>query len=339
MFNLSHLGPVACSNRFSALAMDEAVDQYPSDSLKESEIQLKKDFVFSKRTYVGELHKKWQFPSDHLPIGARINDFQIVSWNVLNNTHMNWVTVKDSQGLNHSMISDFNVVIQPDGLTRRNQFIIEMIEAMMKNSHQVITLQECGLPFIHQLEKALPRDWRLIKMSYTRPDQCTVLFNSTFFSSRSDLAVYEIHGYPRCPSNYLKPIQNVVLQKRDSTHQIVSLFNAHIPGDAHLLWKEDFASYVFKNIKANQVTIAIGDHNFERHEMLKAYQQAGFHLDGFIFHTPWRTNIDPASKEAKGIDHIFVKGADSSISLDPDEIIEGCRLKETISLLHTPATT
>src|SRR5262245_28568615 len=31
-------------------------------------------------TYVGELQEKWQFPSDHLPIGMTFEDHHIASW-------------------------------------------------------------------------------------------------------------------------------------------------------------------------------------------------------------------------------------------------------------------
>lgn len=44
-----------------------------------------------ERVYVGKVHEKWQFPSDHLPIGATIGDFNIATWNVLNNVYLNWV--------------------------------------------------------------------------------------------------------------------------------------------------------------------------------------------------------------------------------------------------------
>ena len=58
---------------------------------------------------MGELHEKWQFPSDHLPVGIEVDGVKIISWNVLNNVYMEWVTTKDSQGLNSgvSKIANF----------------------------------------------------------------------------------------------------------------------------------------------------------------------------------------------------------------------------------------
>ncbi len=45
-------------------------------------------------TYVGELQEKWQFPSDHLPIGMTFEDLHFASWNVLDAEYMSWVTEK-----------------------------------------------------------------------------------------------------------------------------------------------------------------------------------------------------------------------------------------------------
>ena len=63
-------------------------------------------------TYVGELQEKWQFPSDHLPIGMTFEDLHIASWNVLDAKYMDWVMEKDSQGLKRSMIGEEHVYIE-----------------------------------------------------------------------------------------------------------------------------------------------------------------------------------------------------------------------------------
>jgi|GEM_PF-2765614 len=100
-----------------------------------------------KRIVVNELHAQWQFPSDHLPVGIEVDGVKIISWNVLNNAYMEWVTTKDSQGLNGSMISDLDKVVRPNGLTQRDLVVIDMVASMM-HSGDVVALQECGLPFL-----------------------------------------------------------------------------------------------------------------------------------------------------------------------------------------------
>ena len=42
----------------------------------------------TKRIVVGDLHEKWQFPSDHLPVGIEVDGIKIISWNVLNNAFL-----------------------------------------------------------------------------------------------------------------------------------------------------------------------------------------------------------------------------------------------------------
>ncbi len=41
-----------------------------------------------KPYYVGELGELWLFPSDHLPIGASLDNFHIAFWNILNKNYL-----------------------------------------------------------------------------------------------------------------------------------------------------------------------------------------------------------------------------------------------------------
>jgi len=66
--------------------------------------------------------------------------------------------------------------------------------------------------------------------------------------------------------------------------------------------------------------------------MIEAYRKAGF--SDFSLHSPWKTNIDPETKQSKGIDHLFIVGNGSSRDLRPDEVLVGGYLQETIDLLN-----
>lgn len=77
--------------------------------------------------------------------------------------------------------------------------------------------------------------------------------------------------------------------------------------------------------------IALGDHNFERHEIQDAYQKV--EMFDFALYSPWHTNMDPSTKKAKSIDHIFIKGAHSR-ALFAEEIVQGYQFKETLKLLN-----
>jgi hypothetical protein len=300
----------------------------------ELQIKDKEKIEKDERIYVGELHEKWQFPSDHLPIGIKVENFKVISWNVLNNAYLDWVIQKDSQGLNGSMISELNIEVE-NGLTERDQRVIDMIYSMIKHSSfystGLVSLQECGAPFLEKLSQNLPTNWGIVKKSTNKiTDEDVILYNKDLFFYRSDLS--EVIG---CyPTSQGRTLLNAVFERLDGSEKIIRILNAHVPGDPNLPGKEEFAKYVYEQKKANpkEIMIALGDHNFERKEILDAYQKAGFDLSEFDFYSPWNTNIDPYTKEAKGIDHIFVQGAKST-SLSAEEIMEGYHFKETIELL------
>ena len=286
-----------------------------------------------KRVFVGELHAKWQFPSDHLPVGVEIDGVKVVSWNVLNNAYMEWVTDKDSQGLKGSMISDLDKQIQADGLTVRDLYVVQMVNSMMNSSKDVIALQECGDPFLTKLQESMPENWNIVRSSREAvEDQDVILYNTRLFSFRSDLSEVSHDAYPSAPG---RPIQNALLERVNQDGKSMRIINAHIPGDPRLSSREEFAKYVQKSESADETLVALGDNNFERHEMLDAYNKAG--MSGFKLYSPWQTNIDPYTKKSKAIDHVLVKGEVASRELTAEEVLDKeFELKETISLLRTP---
>lgn len=289
-----------------------------------------------KRIVVGNLHEKWQFPSDHLPVGIEVDGVKIVSWNVLNNAYMEWVTDKDSQGLKGSIISDLDVVVKPNGLTQRDLAIADMV-ASMTNSGHVVALQECGTPFLEALQERLPSNWQMVKSFETaRVDQDVILFDKTKLMYNPSQSEVSTTSYPSVPN---RPIQNVLFSKigKDSGKDL-RIINAHIPGDPTLPVRDEFAKYVKNVHKKDQITVALGDNNFERDEMIAAYEKN--FSEEFSVHSPWKTNIDPYGVDGKGrhskaIDHLFVVGSSSSRDLKSEEVLQNGKLKETIDLLNT----
>jgi hypothetical protein len=283
-----------------------------------------------KRIVVGELHEKWQFPSDHLPVGVEVDGVKIISWNVLNNAYMEWVTTKDSQGLNGSMISDLDKVVRSNGLTQRDLVVVDMVASMTKLGH-VVALQECGTPFLEALQEKLPSHWQMVKsFEGPRPDQDVILFDQSKLSYRPDQSEVTRSAYPSVRN---RPIQNALFSRVGAeSGRNLRVVNAHIPGDPTLPVREEFAKYVRKTHCDDQITVALGDNNFERDEMISAYEGAGF--SNYSLHSPWKTNIDPYGKHSKAIDHFFVAGGDYSRDLNPDEVLRNGNLRETIALLN-----
>ncbi|MBS0621566.1 MAG: hypothetical protein JSR80_01220 [Verrucomicrobia bacterium] len=293
--------------------------------------QLKRNWEIDaliKKHYVGELHEKWQFPSDHLPVGVEVNGVRILSWNVLNNAYIEWVTLKDSQGLNGSMISDLDRQVHENGLTMRDVLIADQVQSMV-SSGQIIALQECSAPFVELVEQRLPSHWQMVKsFDLPRKDQEVILYDRTHFTYCKDLSGTPQTAYPSAPG---RSLQNAYFIDAKGTP--LRVINAHIPGDPMLPAKEEFAQYVHNSHQEGEITVALGDYNFERSEMLEAYKKAGF--SEFSLHSPWQTNIDPYTKESKGIDHLFVAGREAlSRDLSPDEVLQQGNLQETIDLLR-----
>lgn len=282
-----------------------------------------------KNIKVGELHEKWQFPSDHLPVGIEVDGVRIISWNVLNDAYMEWVTTRDSQGLNGSMISDLDHAVQANGLTERDLFIADMVSTMTA-SGQIVALQECGEPFLQALQAKLPENWGMIRsFDKSTTDQDVVLYDKSSLVYHAERSEVTTTAYPSVPS---RPIQQVQFSRTEGDGKDICLINAHIPGDPSLPAREEFAKYVHDLHRQGQVTIALGDNNFERSEMADAYRKAGF--SEFSLHSPWHTNVDPYTKDSKAIDHLFVIGSEYSRDLTPDEVIQGANLQETIDLLN-----
>lgn len=280
-----------------------------------------------KKYHVGKLHENWRFPSDHLPIGIEVDGVRIISWNVLNQAYMEWVTDMDSQGLNGSMISDLLTIVDSNGLTMRDVFAVDMIENMMSKG-EIVTLQECSEPFLQHLQARLPNDWDIIKsFKSPRVDQDVILYNKTRLNYKPSQSETSRLVYPSSPG---RPVQNAYFS--NTTGKDLRIINAHIPGDPALPAREELAHYVHRQHTDGSTTVALGDCNFERDEMVEAYRKAGFRE--FSLHSPWKTNIDPYSKESKGIDHAFVIGGTDSRDLSPGEVLSNGNLQETIELLN-----
>lgn len=294
--------------------------------------QLKKNWEIEaaiKRIYVGKLHEKWRFPSDHLPVGIEVNGIRIISWNVLNNAFLSWVTDKDSQGLNRSLISELNVVVRENGLTKRDILVADMVRSMMEQG-DIVALQECSVPFLEYLKEKIPSHWEIVKSFDTdQKDQEVILYDKGQLTYHCELSVTTQSAYPSAPK---RPIQNACFSHIKPWNN-VRVINSHIPGDFDKPGRIEFANYVHSQHREGTTTIALGDNNFERGEMIEAYQKAGF--SDFRLHSPYKTNIDPETKESKSIDHIFIKGVDHSRDLKPEEVLPRRNLQAMIDLLHT----
>src|SRR3990167_9068844 len=272
------LPPVA-TKPASTFSSTEATS--PRTSLRKMTYQLSAaPIVQPMGTYVGELQERWQFPSDHLPIGMTLDQFHLASWNVLDAEYMSWVTEKNSQGLSHSMIVDEHVYIGDSKLTVRDQHVADLILQMTSHPthpRSILSLQECSKPFIDELRTRLPSHFEIIANHGE-----AILFDKNRFEL---IEAKEVKGIFTTES--YKTFQEVTIRRLDNG-QKVRLINAHLPGDPTKPNRFEFAAYLANTFDPTLTTIAMGDMNFNELEMADAMDQAPSPLS---LYTPYCTNI------------------------------------------------
>ncbi len=278
--------------------------------------------------YVGRLEALWQFPSDHLPIGISLDDLHIASWNVLDSKYMWWVTKKDSQGLQKSMLVDEHVYVGKTKLTIRDQHIVRLILEMIHHEthpRSLIALQECGEPFLDELAAHIPSTFSIIAKNGN-----AVLVDTSRFAIELEEAL------PIFADEKKRTVQNLLLKDRD-THLLLRLVNVHIPGDPARPGKEEFTNYLANSFDPTMTTIALGDMNFNEIEMQDALIQSFNGINSFTLYTPYCTNIAPETYYSKAIDHFIVHTASNELETTlntPDQVLQ--TLETTADLLNIP---
>jgi hypothetical protein len=276
--------------------------------------------------YVGELQKRWQFPSDHLPIAMTFETFHFASWNVLDAEYMSWVTEKNSQGISHSMIADEHRFINNSCLTIRDQHIVDLILKMISHpthSRSLLSLQECSEPFLKELRSRLPNHSEIISNNGN-----AILIDRSCFDLIEAKEVFGVFaGEP------FRTLQDISIRRIDNG-QPLRLVNAHLPGDPAKPGRFEFARYLADTFDPNLTTIAMGDMNFNELEIADAMKEAFLNRSPFSLYSPYCTNISPHALTSKAIDHFLVYSPNQSpVSLNaPNQIMPG--LDSMVSLLH-----
>jgi hypothetical protein len=267
--------------------------------------------------YVGELQERWQFPSDHLPIGMTLDGLHITSFNVLDADYMSWVTEKDSQGLKRSMIADEHVKINDSGLTVRDRHIVQLILQMINHPthpRSLLSLQETNDPFLSELRANLPPLFEII----SNDGNAVVVDKNRFEILEATAVVGILSGDERS-------FQDISLRRKD-TQEVIRLINAHLPGDPMGPARYEFAQYLAQTYRAEGSTIAMGDMNFNELEMHDAMDRA-FQQSPFKIYTPYCTNIGtkngPAPLVSKAIDHFIVSSPSKVQIHSAEEVLIG----------------
>jgi len=282
-----------------------------------------------ERIYVGALQERWQFPSDHLPIGVSVTDanssFRVVSWNVLNSAYMKWI-YDNSQGLAESSLTKEDIPIKENGLTLREQHAIDSLLFMIEFSSNIICLQECSERFIHELQLQLPFHMKIVRSSDAAvKNQNIVLYDGLLF----ELIEKNLHAgvFTSEPS---RPLMEVVLESQGIRTRI---FNAHLRCDALMPQRFELAHFVSSRKKKEEITVVLGDLNVDQKEMKEAFAPHDS-SHGFLSFSPYKTTVSP-ELESKTIDHIFIDSGDNILKMRenlPNEMLVG--MQDIVDLLN-----
>ncbi len=279
-------------------------------------------------SYVGELQEKWQFPSDHIPIGMTFDNLHFLSWNVLDAQYMSWVLEKNSQGLSRSLIVDEHVYTDNSKLTIRDKHVADLVlEAISHPTHPraLLALQECSNAFIEELRSRIPAHFEILSSQGE-----SLLF---------DRRLFEVVWTKEVPAIFAnepqRKVQDITLCRLDNG-QWLRLVNVHLPGDPTKPARFEFAEYLAKTFDPDLTTIAMGDMNFNELEMSNAMKLAFQGSSPFSLYSPYCTNISPYVFNSKAIDHFLVHSPEgaSVVLSHPNEILSG--LEEVVALLQNP---
>lgn len=288
--------------------------------------------------YVGELGEKWQFPSDHLPVGLSVGDIHLALWNTLNTRYLYHIHA-NHQGLKGSLITTANIPEDAHSkLTMREEAVIDLVLGMVHHAvfpRSLIALQEVGNEVYEELRNRLPE-----KMAFVTafPDD---LANGDIFiydTDRFDEISLVSGCFQICPRNtYL-----TLTLKEKKTGEIYRFMQSHVPGgpvasgSARKEWAED----LLINFDPNAVNIVMGDMNRSPDFFLKDLKDAAedFELEKHPFQNlwvPYPTHID-TYKRATWIDNFFIYQPRwfPSVSVEKDPENLGPDVEKAVSILR-----
>lgn len=290
----------------------------------------------TKSYFVGELGKAWQFPSDHLPVGASVDHIHFAIWNILNTKYLGWIE-KNEQGLKDSLIMSANVPISENSpLAVREEMIIDDILEMVNHPiypRSVIALQEVGDTLFRELASRLPDYMKLLPQDADVQNvQDVFVLDTRVF----DVLDYEISKYSFSENTIVKLL---LLEKE--TGLKYCFIQSHVPGGPinSPPARVEFADKVMQEYNDENIMILLGDMNRSPDYFLTQFEQSakkiGLATQPFVsIEIPYPTHIDTKMR-ASWIDNIFISNPypeiESSVTEQGSDFFED--LQPTLDLL------
>lgn len=271
---------------------------------------------------VGELGKAWQFPSDHLPVGATLGNFHIAFWNILNKNFLFHIE-ENTQGLKNSSILTDNVHINKNETLTVREMIVgqQILEMITHPTHprSLIALQETHEDVLTFLKAHLPSSWVILTPPNQLKSQDIFLYNTEIFELIDLSAVKYTREFP-------KTIFTLMLREKDSK-KLFRFIQSHIPGgpinSAESCAK--FSKEALKQYNPNLTIVLMGDMNQPPGVIEQALNEAAEELSSPqpYHHLPvkYPSHVNTHLK-ASWIDNFFVFSPENQDSIRASHVPE-----------------
>lgn len=285
---------------------------------------------------VGEIGEAWQFPSDHLPIGATIGNFHIAFWNILNKNYLGHIE-ENTQGLKNSSILRDNVPFDRSLLTVREKIVIDQIFQMINHSthpRSLVALQETHKDVQNYLKTHLPDSWKILTPPNQPISQDIFLYDSEIFEFISLGAV-------KYSSQFPKTIFTLNLREKASNN-IYRFIQSHVPGGPINSAEgcEKFSTEALKQYDPNVTIVLMGDMNQSpsiiAESLLKTAEKLGVSQPYQHLSVAYPTHMN-THLQASWIDNFFIYAPECSANIkasdSPEEMFDA--LVPIVELLKT----
>jgi len=274
--------------------------------------------------YVGELGPSWQFPSDHLPRGATMENFHIVFWNILNKNYLGHIE-ENTQGLRHSSILTDNVRVEPNSsLTVREMKTAQMILEMINHPthpRSLIALQETHKDVQKYLRQQIPETWKIATPPNQPNSQDIFLYDGELFELISIDAVKYSPEFP-------KTIFTLTLKEKN-TNKVFRFLQSHIPGGPvnSAAGCAQFSQEALRQYDPALTIVLMGDMNQSPDVIQKALEKAAVEKgmpQPFTYLPIAHPSHMNTNMEASWIDNFFTYSPETTIvgSDNPEEVFD-----------------
>lgn len=273
----------------------------------ESSSEVMEEKTSTQSFAVGELGAAWQFPSDHLPVGATVGNIHLVSWNILETRYLHYI-IGNGQGLRDSLILSANVPIAGGrALTVRERLLVDAVLKMVRHPEVprgLIALEETGKHVFQELKKELPSHMVMVAQPEEFNQEDLFIYDNTIF----DFVSFQAEHYVVEPKSTFLTLTLV----EKSSGRSYRFIQSHVPGGPikSAPARKELAAALMESFDPEMITVLMGDMNRSSDYFIvdfeKAAREKGLERQPFVnLPIPYPTHIDTA-REATWIDNLFI---------------------------------